>query len=217
MIELVWTSYIGANSEFVTEVGALLNDAFPDGAPNELSGYYSRHGIPTATMLLREGPRTIGHLAIYERLINIGNASLQVGMLGEIAVAADRRRTGLARRLVRDAHAHLQERSIPFSILFAYDPRVYVSSGYKLNLCRTKRAFSTRMASGKHSSIAEACTRNSWANLGRTRSSICAGRRCNLAIALLNGLSGHVGNWRRRDLGEAIKSNATAKGVQRPA
>jgi len=132
MIELIRTSSIAESAEFATEVGALLNDAFPDGAPNELSGYYSRHGIPTTTLLLRDGRRAVGHLAIFERHIKIGNASQEVGLLGEIAIAADRRRAGLARGLVQDAHAHLKERSIPFSILFAYDPRVYASSGYKL-------------------------------------------------------------------------------------
>jgi predicted acetyltransferase len=132
MIELIRTNHIEADAEYAADVRALLNDAFPDGAPDELSGYYSRYGLPTATLLLREGRRVVGHLAIYERQIKIGNETLQAGLLGEIAITADRRRAGLARDLVRHAHEHLQAHSIPFSILFAYEPRVYESSGYRL-------------------------------------------------------------------------------------
>jgi predicted N-acetyltransferase YhbS len=132
MLELIRIGHIDASAEWATDVRALLNDAFPDGAPNELDGYYATHGIPAMTLLLKEGQRVIGHLAIYERQIKIGDETLQVGLLGEIAIAVDRRRIGFARDLVRHAHAHLQERSIPFSILFAFAPRVYASSGYKL-------------------------------------------------------------------------------------
>ena len=132
MIQLIKTNYIDASAELGAQVCALLNDAFPDGAPNELSGYYSRHGVPTTTMLLREGRRVVGHLAMYERQIKLGDETVDVGLLGEIAIAADRRRAGLARGLVRHAHDHLQGRSIPFSILFAYEPHVYMSSGYKV-------------------------------------------------------------------------------------
>jgi hypothetical protein len=50
MIELIRTNYIEASAAYAAQVRALLNDAFPDGAPNELSGYYSRHGVPTTTI-----------------------------------------------------------------------------------------------------------------------------------------------------------------------
>ena len=131
-IELITTHHVEVGSRFAAEVHDLLNAAFPEGAPNELAGYYARHGFPAATLLLREGPRVIGHLAIYEREIGIGAETVLVGLLGEVAIAADRTHQGLARRLVQSAHEHLQARSIPFSILFAYEPRVYASSGYKL-------------------------------------------------------------------------------------
>jgi len=138
MPELIRTSHIEEGAELATEVRRLLNDAFPDGAPNELSSYYFRHGIPTTTMLLREGRCVVGHLAVYERQIMIGDETLRVGLLGEIAIAAGRRRSGLARCLVRQAHEQLQGRSIPFSILFAFEPRIYQSSGYKLMQNQTR-------------------------------------------------------------------------------
>ena len=121
------------------EVDALLDASFPDGAPNERSAYYARHGLsPTTSMLLGDGGRVVGHLAIYERDIKIAEEALRVGLLGEIAIAADHRGAGLARRLVRRAHEHLRARSIPFSILFAFAARVYLSSGYKLMQNQTR-------------------------------------------------------------------------------
>lgn len=66
------------------------------------------------------------------REVGIGEESLRIGMLGGIAVASDRRRRGHGRTLVQHAHKHLRERHIPFSILFAYQPRIYESCGYKL-------------------------------------------------------------------------------------
>src|SRR5262249_34237681 len=77
MIQLIKTNYIDASAELGAQVCALLNDAFPDGAPNELSGYYSRHGVPTTTMLLREGRRVVGHLAMYERQIKLGDGTVR--------------------------------------------------------------------------------------------------------------------------------------------
>ena len=97
MLELIETSCIEEGSAFAVEVDALLNDAFPDGAPNERSAYYARHGVPTTSMLLSDGGRVVGHLAIYERDIKIGEEALRVGLLGEIAIAADRRGAGLGR------------------------------------------------------------------------------------------------------------------------
>jgi GNAT superfamily N-acetyltransferase len=131
MVEVIRTGHIEPHAEFAMSARALLNDAYPDGAPDELDSYYARHGIPAATILLRDGRRVIGHLAIHERRIRIGNEALQVGLIGEIAVAADHRGRGLARGLVRQAHDDLRARAIPFSILFAFEPRVYASSGYK--------------------------------------------------------------------------------------
>jgi predicted acetyltransferase len=58
--------------------------------------------------------------------------ALDIGMLGEIVVAPERRRRGHSRVLVRRAHEQLKARNIPFSILFACEPRVYAASGYKL-------------------------------------------------------------------------------------
>jgi predicted N-acetyltransferase YhbS len=125
-IELTKTHRIEDDSPFAAGVHALLDATFPEGAPNELAGYYARHGFPTVTLLLSEGQHVVGHLALYEREIGIGAETVLVGL-----IAAERKRMGLARRLVAHAHDHLAARAIPFSILFAFEPVVYASSGYK--------------------------------------------------------------------------------------
>jgi predicted acetyltransferase len=132
MVALLKTGHVDPTAEFASNVRGLLNDAFPEGAPDELNHYYARRGIPDVTLLLTQSHRIVGHLALYERDVHFGNEPLRVGLLGEIAIAADCRRRGLAYRLVEEAHAELRARSIPFSILFAFEPRVYASSGYKL-------------------------------------------------------------------------------------
>jgi GNAT acetyltransferase-like protein len=127
-VELIKARAIEVACELATEVSALLNDAFPDGAPDELRTYYARHGIPTTSLLLKDGSRVVGHLAVYERRIRIGEDTVLIGLLGEIATATDRRRTGLARLLIGHAHEHLQAKAIPFSILFAFEPRIYLQT-----------------------------------------------------------------------------------------
>ena len=66
MVEVIRTGHIEPHAGFAMSARALLNDAYPDGAPDELNSYGARHGIPAATILLRDGRRVIGHLAIYE-------------------------------------------------------------------------------------------------------------------------------------------------------
>jgi len=129
---LIVTSHIRTGDEYEADVRALLNEAYPDGAPDELGQYYAKYGHPCATLLSQVATRVVGHLAIYERLITVGGDELTAGLLGEVAVARDHRGRGYASALVDGAHAYLRQRSIPFSILFAFEPHVYVSSGYRL-------------------------------------------------------------------------------------
>ena len=109
----------------------LLNSTWPGDAPNE-GDYYRTLGAPMTVVILHRASDVIAHLAIYERSGGIGSETLEIGMLGGIVVAPEHRQRGHARVLIRHAHDRLKGRCIPFSILFAYEPRVYVSSGYKL-------------------------------------------------------------------------------------
>ena len=117
--------------ELASGVHRLLRDAFPDNGPDE-SDYYRALGAPEVAIVLCDGARVFGHLGLYTRLVTVGDETLEIGMLGGIAVAPDRRRVGYSRDLIRRAHEHLTERHIPFSILFAYEPRIYEGNGYKL-------------------------------------------------------------------------------------
>ena len=121
-------------------------------------------------MVLCDGQQVIGHLGLYTREVEIGNETLEIGMLGGIVVAPDRRRNGHSRVLVRRAHEHLKERRIPFSILFAYEPRIYESSGYKLMQNATHFVEPDGMP--RTWFIVEACTLNSRKDAGQINSSI---------------------------------------------
>ena len=83
-------------------------------------------------MILREATEVLAHLTIYERQVGIGSEMLEIGMLGGIVVVPEHRRRRHSRVLIGHAHERMKGRHIPFSILFAYEPRVYASSGYKL-------------------------------------------------------------------------------------
>jgi len=111
-------------------VQALLSDAFPnDSATN--GDYYALHGVPDCILVAREAQHVVGHLAVYRRQVKTGDEILTIGMIGAVAVAPDHRRKGHCRLLLRRAHDYLRARSIPFSILFAFEPFVYLSSGYR--------------------------------------------------------------------------------------
>ena len=104
--------------EFASGVHKLLKDAFPDEGPDEGDDYRAP-GAPEVAMVLCDGLRVFGHLGLYTREVEIGSEALEIGMLGGIAVAPDRRRRGYSSVLVRRAHEHLKARRIPFSILCA--------------------------------------------------------------------------------------------------
>ncbi|QPF85942.1 GNAT family N-acetyltransferase [Bradyrhizobium genosp. L] len=119
------------DSDLASGVGRLLRDAFPEDGPNE-GDYYRAVGAPDIAIILRDGPLVFGHLGLYTREVGIGRENVEIGLLGGIAVAPDRRRSGYSHALVRRAHEQLAKRHIPFAILFAYEPRIYQGAGYRL-------------------------------------------------------------------------------------
>ena len=139
-MEFIETSRADLSGDLESGVQALLKEAFPDSGwarsnfPGMMdnSDYYAFCGPPAIIVILREGRQVIGHLAAYRREVEIGCEPLEIGMIGAVAIAPAYRGKGHSRALVQRAHAYLREGSIPFSVLFAYEPRVYESSGYKL-------------------------------------------------------------------------------------
>ena len=110
---------------------ALLIDAFGDDADDVPEGYQPPD--PTLRLLVREETGdVIGHAALHVRSVLFGEEPDTIGMIGDVAVAKDFRRLGLCRRLIEACHARLVRDHIDFSILFAYVPAVYRSSGYLL-------------------------------------------------------------------------------------
>lgn len=123
------TGLDGLMTDVESQVGSLLADAFPDMAAD---GYDYGPQSPAAIILLLDGEEAaIGHLALYERDVTLGSEALRIGLIGGVAVARPHRGRGCARMLLSDAHALLRARGIAFSILFASEPEVYRSSGYR--------------------------------------------------------------------------------------
>jgi predicted acetyltransferase len=131
MPELIEISRDALRGDLETRVQALLNEALPEGSSAN-GDYYARHGVPDCILIAREARHVVGHLAVYRRQVKMGDEVLKIGMIGAVAAAPDHRRRGHCRLLLRRAHDYLRARSIPFSILFAFEPRVYLSSGYRL-------------------------------------------------------------------------------------
>jgi predicted acetyltransferase len=131
MMELIETTRPELAGQLESKAQALLRGAFPD-VVSEDGDYYAFHETPAVIMILQEGEHVIGHLCAYQRQVMIAGEPTTIGMIGGVAIAPDHRRKGLGRTLLQRAHVYFRQRSIPFSILFACEPRVYVSSGYKL-------------------------------------------------------------------------------------
>jgi len=130
-MEIIETRRAGLSGDLASGVQELLREAFPDSSSVQ-SDYYAFTGAPAIIIMLREGRDVVGHLAAYRREVEIGCEPLEIGMVGGVAIAPNHRGRGHSRALVQRAHAYLKKRSIAFSILFAHEPRVYASSGYKL-------------------------------------------------------------------------------------
>jgi predicted acetyltransferase len=128
--ELIEITRDALGGDLETMVQALLKQAFPEGSSTD-GDYYALHGVPDRILIAREAQHVVGHLAVYRRQVKIGDEVLEIGMIGAVAVAPDHRRRGHCRLLLRRAHDDLRARSVPFSILFAFEPRVYLSSGYR--------------------------------------------------------------------------------------
>jgi GNAT superfamily N-acetyltransferase len=129
-MDLIETTRAGLNGALGIEVQALIGQAFPDTDANGNDD--GHHGMPDSIMILRDGQQVVAHLALYRREVDIGDDAVEIGMVGSVAVRRDRQGRGLSRLLLANAHARLRERGIPFSILFACTPRVYLSIGYRL-------------------------------------------------------------------------------------
>jgi len=82
-------------------------------------------------LLLGNDDRVAGHAAIYRRAISVGDETVTVGMIGGVAIDPAERGRGHVRTLLAEVHRHFAAEALPFSLLFAFVPAVYGSSGYR--------------------------------------------------------------------------------------
>jgi predicted acetyltransferase len=129
-VEFIQSSLADLEAGVAREARALLKATFLEDAPGK-DDYYAEYGTPALIVVLRDGSQVIGHLAAYERDVSIGSEALRIGMIGGVVIAPGYRGAGHSRALIGHAHAHFEAGKIPFSVLFAYEARVYESSGYK--------------------------------------------------------------------------------------
>ncbi|HAS6281545.1 TPA: GNAT family N-acetyltransferase, partial [Vibrio vulnificus] len=71
----------------------------------------------------------------YSRLMSQGSINFKAGIVGGIAVAANKRGLGLAKVIVKELDKYLVSYGVTHSFLFAYEPDVYRSSGYSELIC----------------------------------------------------------------------------------
>jgi hypothetical protein len=108
------------------QVDTLLSAAFDQKGPYD-------YGPDRAevVLLLDDNGKAVGHAATYRRAISIGDETAIVGMIGGVAIDAAERGRGHVRTLMADVHRHFIAEALPFSLLFAFVPAVYRSSGYR--------------------------------------------------------------------------------------
>jgi N-acetylglutamate synthase-like GNAT family acetyltransferase len=108
------------------QVDTLLRTAF------DLADPYD-YGTDRAevVLVLDDTGRAIGHAATYRRPISIGDETMTVGMIGGVAIDPGERGRGHVRALMAEIHRHFTAEALPFSLLFAFVPAVYRSSGYR--------------------------------------------------------------------------------------
>jgi hypothetical protein len=125
-MRLMQTAPDALPADLAAQVDTLLRTAF------DLTGPYD-YGPDRAevVLLLNDNNEVVGHAAIYRRPISIGAETVTVGMIGGVAIDTVERGRGHVRALMAEIHRQFAAESLPFSLLFAFVPAVYRSSGYR--------------------------------------------------------------------------------------
>ena len=125
-MRLMQTASEALPADLTAQVDTLLRVCFDLTAPYD-------YGPDRAEIVLAldDAGKVVGHAAIYRRPISIGNETVAVGMIGGVAIAAAERGRGHVRTLMAEIHRQFAAEALPFSLLFAFVPAVYRSSGYR--------------------------------------------------------------------------------------
>lgn len=86
-------------------------------------------------VLIEDDSQIVATGFAYSRLMSQGSINFKAGIVGGIAVAANRRGLGLAKDIVKELDKYLVSFGVTHSFLFAYEPDVYRSSGYSELVC----------------------------------------------------------------------------------
>ncbi|HHC6532639.1 TPA: GNAT family N-acetyltransferase [Vibrio parahaemolyticus] len=86
-------------------------------------------------VLIEDDSQIVATGFAYSRLMSQGSINFKAGIVGGIAVAANKRGLGLAKVIVKELDKYLVFYGVTHSFLFAYEPDVYRSSGYSELFC----------------------------------------------------------------------------------
>ena len=117
------------------QIRELLRLCFPD-----WSSIFRNHRIwhstpPVYSVIVRESGHVVGHIAVVVRTITTTwNFRYNVASIQGVCIAPDKRRTGLAGRLLQEALQEATRRGFLFAILYCKEFLVpyYLSQGWKL-------------------------------------------------------------------------------------
>lgn len=82
-------------------------------------------------ILIEEENKIIATGFAYIRFMKQGTTNFKAGIIGGIAVIPKRRGLGLAKVVVKELDQYLESVGVTKSFLFAYEPDIYKSSGYR--------------------------------------------------------------------------------------
>ena len=122
-------------SEEDRQIRELLCLCFPDWAETFRQSRVWHTTPPIYTVIVREQGQIIGHIAVVVRTITTTwNFRYNVASIQGVCVAPDKRRTGLAHRLLQIALQEAAKRGFLFAILYCKEFLVpyYTSQGWKL-------------------------------------------------------------------------------------
>jgi hypothetical protein len=125
-MRLMQTAPGALSADLAAQVDTLLRKAFDLTAPYDYGPDRAELVLP-----LTDDGRVVGHAATYRRAVSVGDETVTVGMIGGVAIDPAERGRGHVRRLLAEVHRQFAAVALAFSLLFAFVPAVYRSSGYR--------------------------------------------------------------------------------------
>ncbi|EHR6474762.1 GNAT family N-acetyltransferase [Vibrio parahaemolyticus] len=119
----------GEIEAYETSLNAHLNSVFGQDSTVNFNHEF------VCAVLIEDDSQIVATGFAYSRLMSQGSNNFKAGILGGIAVAANKRGLGLAKVIVKELDKCVVSFGVTHSFLFAYEPDVYRSSGYLELVC----------------------------------------------------------------------------------